>query len=185
MVRLHRTAGRTRLGERVRPAFFCPAGPTKPELRAFASLPMARRRFVALLFACTLAGCASRLTPPYVDVRHAGPSASADSLADALTDAGWSLAEPALPGVLTTAPRRIDGLARTTATLDVLPLGGRVVRLIVRAERRGLLGGRTKVFALSPAQRHAILGDTIAALRGRGLTPLTEARRRDEEATRP
>lgn len=144
---------------------------------------------VLLLLGVALSGCAPRLVPPFAD--FASPSGalapSNDVLEAALAEAGWSLAPSASPPVISSAPRPIgSGLfSQTTAALDLLPLSGGTVRVLVRAERRSVLGGRTKIFALTPALQEAMLGSIRDALRSRGLVPLVEARRRDEEATTP
>ncbi len=139
-----------------------------------------------LVCACTVvAGCTPRLAPPYSDFRPTSAAGvPADTLAAALVEAGWPLGETSAPGIISSAPRRIDGASRITAALDLLPLGGGTVRVLVRAERRGLFGGRTKVFSLDPRLRRAILADVTTSLRARGFLPLAEARRRDEDTMR-
>lgn len=131
------------------------------------------------------AGCAPRQVPPYRDyeVLRSKDSLLTARLTEAVVEAGWALVPPSAPGVVSTAPRLFDdGLtARTEAELDLVPLDGGFVRVYVRAERRALLGGRTKVYALSPELRDSILAPLSEALAAHGLTALGAPRDRDED----
>ena len=175
-------AGRTRKGERVRPAFFLP-------LRLVAeTVPygvMLRLLTLALLLGAT--GCAPRLSPPYSDyeVRGGVDSTLVARLGGAATEAGWELVLAPTSGVVATAPRLVDEglISRTEAALDLVPFDGGFVRIYVRAERRSFLGGRTKVYALSPDLRSKVLASLTEALQNRGLVVLGTPRDRDEDAT--
>ena len=147
-------------------------------------------RLAALVLALALAAsaCAPRLAPPYRDYEARTSEAGAplrDRLADAAREAGWTVEPSPDPAVVSTAPRRVGtGLWSTTdAALDLVPLDGGYVRVYVRAERRSLLGGRSKVYALSPSLRASILGSISDALASRGLVALGTPRDRDEDAT--
>lgn len=151
-----------------------------------------------LLASLLLAACASTPTPPYRDyeVRRvpSGAGLGADTtlttrLRSAVVAAGWETAPSLSPGVVTTAPRSVPGgLSRTTATLDLVPVDAgeapaRFVRVVVRAERRGLLGGRSKVYALDGGLRERLLEPITEALAARGLVALGTPRDRDEDVT--
>ncbi len=154
-------------------------------------------RFLSLAALLTLAACASVPTPTYRDFEvRAAPSVTADTsltarLGAAVTAAGWTADVPVVTGIVTTAPRPVPGgvFSRATARLDLMPLnagaahGARFVRVVVRAERRSFLGGRTKVFALDGGTRRALLGPISEALAVRGLVALDAPRDRDEDAT--
>lgn len=129
--------------------------------------------------------CAPRLTPPYRDFRVASPDSSlTERLREAATEAGWTLAPPPAVAVVATAPREIGGgVSPTTAVVEMVPVSGDVVRVWVRGESRGVLGGRTKLYALTPSLRERMLGDLSAALSARGLRALDTPRDRDEAAT--
>ncbi|WP_412062133.1 hypothetical protein [Rubrivirga sp. IMCC45206] len=134
----------------------------------------------------TLAACAPRLSPPYRDYEVRATEADVtDRLREAAEAAGWTVAESLDPAVVTTAPRDVGaGLtSSTSAALDLVPLDGGFVRVYVRAERRSVLGGRSKVYALDGAMRQRILGPLSEALAERGLVPLGTPRDRDEDAT--
>lgn len=152
------------------------------------SARLGRARLAACLAVVALAACAPRLSPPYRDyeVRSAAPPADLTaSLADAARAAGWTLAPGDPPGIVSTAARRVatGAFSTTDAALDLVPLDGGYVRVLVRGERRSLLGGRTKVFTLTPSLRQAVLGPLSEALAARGLVALGTPRDRDEAAT--
>jgi hypothetical protein len=108
--------------------------------------------------------------------------------------AGWDTVPSLSPGVVTTASRPVGGgtLSRTTAALDLVPVSdrrtpdgeaARFVRVVVRAERRSFLFGRSKVYALDGRLREALLAPISEALAARGLVALGTPRDRDEDAT--
>ncbi len=138
----------------------------------------------ALVFALLLVACAPRLTPPYRDFRVGAPDPTLTTLVrEAAVEAGWSLDVAPASSVVTTAPRVLGGtLTPTTARLEIVPMSGDVVRVWVRGEARGLIGGRTKLFALSPSLRERALGTLTDALVARGLRPLDAPADRDEDA---
>ncbi len=152
-------------------------------------------RLLSVAALLALAACASVPTPTYRDFEvRTAPAAVADTsltlrLAAAATAAGWT--PEMADGIVTTAPRPVSGgfLSSTTARLDLLPLnagpahGPRYVRVIVRAERRSFLGGRTKVYALDGGEQRALLAPISEALAARGLVALGTPRDRDEDAT--
>lgn len=143
-------------------------------------------RLAALLLCLGLAACTPRLSPTYRDFEVRAAPAEADTLVEArlsraVTAAGWTLAPADAPGMVTTERRAVGG--RTEAALDLVPLDGGFVRVYVRAQKRSLLGGRGKVFALDGRLRRVVLRDLTEALEAQGLVPLDAPRERDEEAT--
>jgi len=143
-------------------------------------------RLALLVLAVALAGCAPRLSPPYRDYEVRTEAVDLTSrLREAATEAGWELADSTDPAIVSTAPRRVaTGLAsHTEAGIELVPLAGGYVRVYVRAERRSILGGRSKVYALDSELRQSVLGPISEALRSRGLVPLGTPRDRDEDAT--
>lgn len=156
-------------------------------------IPTLRRPALwALACAMTLAACAPRLSPPYRDyeVRAAPEAAMPDTsvtarLAAAAAEAGWTLTAAPDSAIVSTERQRVrSGLfSYTTAALDLVPLDGGFVRVLVRGESHSLLGGRTKVFTMNPGLRRAVLGPLSDALATRGFVALGTPRDRDEEAT--
>ncbi len=143
---------------------------------------------VALLLGLGLAACTPRLSPPYRDyeVREVAPDSSLyQHLRAAAMEAGWVIIPSSTPPVVSTEPRHVaEGFLSTTeAALDLVPLDGGYVRIYVRAEKRSVLGGRSKVYALSPGLRRSALAPLSDALERRGLVALGTPRDRDEDAT--
>ena len=147
---------------------------------------------LAALVALGVSACTSVPTPPYRDfeVRASSDSTLTARLRSAAEAAGWTTAPSLTPGVVSTVAQRIGG-ARTTAALDLVPVnegpaGGapaRYVRVVVRAERRSVLGGRSKVYALDGGLRERLLGPITAALAARGFVALGTPRDRDDDGT--
>lgn len=142
-------------------------------------------RYVVLLL--VLAGCAPRLSPPYRDyeVRRSESAGITMELREAALEAGWELSAATDSSIVTTEARRVESglLSDTDAFLTLVPLDGGFVRVYVRAEKRGVLGGRSKVYALEPGLQASVLGSLTDALEARGLVPLGTPRTRDEDAT--
>ncbi|MEO0557371.1 MAG: hypothetical protein AAF170_04215 [Bacteroidota bacterium] len=143
---------------------------------------------VLALATALLAGCAPTLSPPYRDY-EVRAEVSGDSLTrqlvNAATEAGWTPVPAESPRIVSTASRPVGQslLSKTTAALDLVPLDGGFVRVYVRAERHSVLGGRSKVFALTGALRESVLGPISTSLADRGLVALGTPRDRDEDAT--
>ena len=142
-----------------------------------------------LLLGLGATACAPRLSPPYRDygIREAAPDSSdlQRQLRAAVLEAGWEIDPSPSPAIVSTKNRRVSQgfLSTTDAALDLVPLDGEYVRVYVRAEKRSFLGGRSKVYALSPGLRHSVLSPLSDALERRGLVALGTPRDRDEDAT--
>ncbi|HEX9952511.1 MAG TPA: hypothetical protein VGB53_12135 [Rubricoccaceae bacterium] len=156
---------------------------------------MARHLLMSLVL-LVVSACSSVPSPTYRDYEVRTQPAPSDSaltarLRLAAEAAGWALAPQQASGTVTTAMRPVPGgtLSRTTAALDLVPLnagashGARYVRVVVRAEQRSALGGRSKVYALDSRLREALLGPVGEALAAQGLVALGTPRDRDEDAT--
>jgi hypothetical protein len=162
------------------------------------TIPLAGRRLstVSLALLLGVSACAPVLSPPYRDFEvRALPTAAASGdttltarLRASAEAAGWETVPSLSAGVVTTAPRPVGAgaLSRTTAALDLVPVDGdppQFVRVVVRAERRSFLFGRSKVYALDGPLREAVLAPITEALAARGLFALGTPRDRDEDAT--
>ena len=162
--------------------------------------PRAVSRITVCALALVASACASAPSPPYRDFEVRGlPAAATDEAAltarlrSAVEAAGWTPTPALAAGVVTTSARSVRGGAfgRTTAALDLVPLNegpagaetARYVRVVVRAEQRSFLGGRSKVYALNSRLREELLGPITEALAARGLVALGTPRDRDEDAT--
>lgn len=174
--------------------FFCPTGTVVLGLACCRpNKSVLRSALLIVLVTVGLAACAPRLSPPYRDFEARGALAQADSLGplperlvEAVKASGWTVGVPQAAGIVTTEARQFSHgfFGETTAVLDLVPLDGGFVRVYVRAESKGLLGGRTKVYALNGELRQIILGPISDALAERRLVPLGTPIDRDEEATR-
>lgn len=155
-------------------------------------MPMSGRFLLLVLLAASLAACSSVPSPTYRDfeVRSVPPDSSLSvRLRRAATTAGWTVADETAQGIVTTAPRPVPGglVGRTTASLSLTPLNAgashraRYVRVTVRGEQQGALGGRSKVYALDGRLREALLSPLGTALAAEGLVALGTPRDRDED----
>lgn len=158
-----------------------------------------------IVSAIVSAGCASVPTPPFRDYEVRNVPSDAPAAADtmlttrlrgAAVAAGWQPVPSLSAGIVSTASQPVPGggFSRTTAALDLVPVDApdgaalrgaeaRFVRVVVRAERRGILGGRSKVYALDSRLRDLILAPITEALAARGLVALGTPRDRDEDVT--
>jgi hypothetical protein len=105
---------------------------------------------------------------------------------EAVREAGWVLAEPKAPNVVSAENRTIGrwGLYRIDVALDVLPVGSGYVRVIFHPYRRFFTGGRSKIQYLSAGMRRKLLPDLVDALDKQGLAMLGTPIERDREQTR-
>ncbi len=154
---------------------------------------MVRLRPLALAALLTggLAGCTPSIAPLYRDYR-VGPTATADTpealqarVRTALTEAGWTPVDALVPEAVSTRPRTMaNGLfSDTEVTLDVVPVGGGYVRVMLNPYRRYATGGRSKIPFLTSGLRSRIVPPLNEALARQGLVALDVPRERDEEAT--
>ena len=129
-------------------------------------------RFLPLLTALVLAGCAPRLAPLYRDYR-APDSLGLARAQRALGTAGWAL-RPAPPeGTLATTTRTGSefGLYRTHLSVEVLPLHGGIVRVLFDPVRRFAWGDRTHIPYLPGGLSRTFVPSLDRALRAEGLIP--------------
>ena len=101
----------------------------------------------------------------------------------ALAEAGWDEASPTSPNVVSTQPRQLNdwGLYRVLVSLDVVPIGGRHVRVLFHPVRRYFTGSRSKIPYLNGGLREALLPELNEAFEAQGLYPIGTPRERDEE----
>jgi hypothetical protein len=81
-------------------------------------------------------------------------------------------------GSIVTTERRTTArslLYRTTVALDLIPIGGRHVRVLFHPRREYVFGSRTKIPYLDGSMRRQLLPPLRDALERAGLVPVEEA----------
>ncbi len=140
------------------------------------------------LIAAALSSCAGSLAPLYRDFR--APDIETDSLLKriekATRAAGWEIAEPDAPNVVSTEVRTIRrwGIYRINMSIDVLPMGSNYVRVIFHPYRKFFTGGRSKVHYLSPGVRRNVVPALAVALEEQGLELVDTLRQRNKDQTK-
>lgn len=152
-------------------------------------------RVLALLLVLLLSGCSPRLSPLYRDyeVTATAPAgADADravilgTISDALVDAGWTPREGVTANVVATESRpfRQWGLYAIEVELEVAPVGGDYVRLLVHPYRIYFTGAKRKIPYLRASLARSVLKDLHASMEERGLKHIGTAQTRDGQALR-
>ena len=152
-------------------------------------------RILALLFVLLLSGCSPRLSPLYRDyeVTAAAPAgADADravileTIRQGLVDAGWTPKPGATDNVVATESRafRQWGLYAIGVELEVAPVGGDYVRLLVHPYRIYFTGAKRKIPYLRASLARPVLKDLHASMEERGLKHIGTAQTRDGQALR-
>ena len=145
-----------------------------------------RRSITVLVAAVVLVGCAPSLSPlyrDYEDERSAGDDATA-RIERALAAADWELAEAAVDNVIATEPRTIRswGIYSVEVELEVTPLAGDHVRILVHPYRHFFQGTRRKVPYLRRGWYNSAVRDLTEALEAEGLAYRGTAQQRDRLA---
>jgi hypothetical protein len=129
------------------------------------------------------AGCAPSVTPLYRDFEPMAGEGLAEQdrlleqLAVVAREAGWELAPSEASNVVTTTRRTISRgvLSKTTVSLDLIPLGGRHVRVLFHPRKEYVTGERTKVAYLDGSLRRRLLPPLHEALEEGGLVPVEDS----------
>lgn len=159
-------------------------------MRPFTHLTSRVRRVLPILaLAVVAASCAPAISPLYRDYAYDGhdePAAAVEQsgLRDALMAAGWTVIPGPSGNVLATEPRtyRRWGLYRTEVELEVAPVAGPYVRVLIHPYRRFFTGGRSKIPYLKRGLARAVLGPLTDALGEAGLIYVGTAEQRDRAA---
>lgn len=138
-------------------------------------------------------GCAPSLTPLYRDFEQAEPVPAVQSTATgteleridrALRAVGWKPRPGVVEGFLATDPRtfRDWGFYSVEVDLEVLPLAGEYVRVLIHPYRRFIVGGRRKIPYLKTGLAEDVVRDLAVAMAAEGLTLVGTATERDRAA---
>ncbi len=150
---------------------------------------LVRRSLLLLTLTALVASCAPAISPLYRDYEYDGaeqPAAKAEGLAlrHALEEAGWTVVPGPSGNVLATEPRtfREWGLYRTEVELEVAPVAGPYVRVLIHPYRRFFTGGRSKIPYLKRGLARAVLEPLTDALDAAGLVYAGTMEQRDKAA---
>ena len=152
-------------------------------------------RILALLMVLLLSGCSPRLSPLYRDyeVTATAPAGAdedraviLDTIREGLIDAGWTPRDGVTDNVVATESRafRQWGLYAIEVELEVAPVGGDYVRLLVHPYRIYFTGAKRKIPYLRASLARPVLKDLHAAMEERGLKHIGTAQTRDGQALR-
>ena len=131
-------------------------------------------KYIALLGLLLIVGCSPSLAPMFKDYEIAVEEDEdvQERVIMALEDVGWVPAEEAiLPSVILTEERTLNrrGIYKTTAILEVLPLGDNHVRVLIHPYRNHLIGSRSKLPYLPGNIERQIVPDITASFEVHGL----------------
>lgn len=151
------------------------------------------RLATALVFAIlSLGACSPGSTPLYRD--YSAPPVTPEELQQriltALDEAGWKIDSVRTDGVVTTQRRTVSRflLYHVDVRLDVLPLDGRYVRVLLFPYRYFITGNRSMIAFMRPGIERSVLPSLSSAFRRQGLvlvgTPIDRDRKRTRSAIR-
>ena len=166
------------------------------------------RRIVPIAFLVLFSGCSPKLSPLYrdyevvhdstetmampagSDAETSGPmedrSATFQDIRAGLEAAGWTVTEGVTDNVLATEPRKFRewGVYSIEVDLEVAPVGGNYVRLLVHPYRIYFTGAKRKIPYLRGTLARSVLKDLHAAFEEQGLHHIGTAQMRDRQQLR-
>jgi len=148
------------------------------------------RPFVPLLLAAILlSGCSPRISPLYRDYEVTAEEAASDAIVmerieEGLQAAGWSIADPVTDNIVATDERsfRTWGLYNVRVSLEVAPIGGDYVRLMIHPCREYAWGRKSKIPYLRKSLARSVLSDLHESFEERGLAFIGTRESRDRAA---
>lgn len=162
------------------------------------STPSVTRLSRAPLFVAAMlvvGGCTPSLAPLYGDFRYVAPDSAEEAagadrpptellveeIREGVLEAGWTLAESPAPNVIATEPKTVSrwGLYRVEVYIEVSPISGHYVRVLVHPYRVYFTGHRSKMPFLKGSIRRAVFPDLRRAFEPRGIIDVGNARERD------
>jgi len=153
------------------------------KVRAYCVLP-------ALLALVLTTGCSPKLSPLYRDYEVTVESGLSDfdtleRIDRGLVAAGWKITPGVTPSIRATESRKFRewGLYKIEVELEVAPVGGDYVRLMVHPYRVYFTGTRSKIPYLRGSLARSVLRDLHERFEEEGLTFKGTAQSRDK-ATR-
>lgn len=148
-----------------------------------------RTILLVMLAAFLAAGCSPKISPLYRDYEIAAGQDSADEVVldrieQGLQAAGWSLAEPVTDNIVATDERsfRTWGLYSVQVSLEVAPIGGDYVRLMIHPYRQYAWGTKSKIPYLRGGLARSVLSDLHDSFEEQGLEFIGTRESRDRAA---
>jgi hypothetical protein len=145
-----------------------------------------RRVLPLLTLVVSAASCAPAISPLYRDYAYEPAdepltAAEHEALREALSEAGWTVVPSPAQNVLATEPRtfRRWGIYRTEVELEVAPVAGPYVRVLIHPYRKFFTGGRSKIPYLRRGLAREVLEPLTDALDAAGLVYVGTAQQRD------
>ncbi len=142
-----------------------------------------------LIIACVLpalAACAPSISPLYrdFDVRTSGDVDVREQIRAAIAQTRWKVVETDAPHVIATDTVTVRrwGLYRIEVSLEIAPLGDRLVRVFVHPYRRYFTGTRRKMPYFKRRLRRTILPELRAAFESQGLYAIGSSMERDKKS---
>ncbi|HAY36655.1 MAG: hypothetical protein P8H65_09965 [Rhodothermales bacterium] len=142
-----------------------------------------------LLFVILLSGCSPKLSPLYRDYEVTADASHSqadvlDRIERGLLEAGWNPIAGPTGNVIATEMRRFRqwGLYSVEVELEVAPVGGEYVRLLVHPFRIYFTGAKSKVPYLRGSLARAVLKDLHATFETEGLSFIGTAQSRNKAA---
>jgi len=136
-----------------------------------------------------VAGCSPRLSPLYRDYEVTAESEVPDAqvferIDRGLKAAGWTMTEGITDNILATESRQFRewGLYSIEVNLEVAPVGGDYVRMLIHPYRVYFTGKRSKIPYLRGSLARSVLKQLHAEFEKEGLTFIGTAQSRDKEA---
>lgn len=144
---------------------------------------------VLLVLTLLVAGCTPKLSPLYRDYAVTDRAPTQDDIlleriGVGLSSAGWTVVDGVTDNVVATEARQFRewGLYSVRVSLEVAPVGGDFVRLLVHPYRHYFTGAQSKIPYLRPGLAESVLDDLHEAFEAEGLTFIGTAQSRDREA---
>ena len=134
-----------------------------------------------------VSACTPSLYPLYRDYEVQADTGSVEArIEQSLAAAGWYEVPPPADNVIATNERTVRrwGVYDVVVSLEILPLGGGYVRILVHPYRQYLWGTRSKVPYLNGTIRRSVLRDVDAAMAANKLVAVGSGMSRDRENTR-
>ena len=128
--------------------------------------------FVGSLAILLASGCSPSLSPLFRDYEVSEKDDTIEARIErALEAAGWELVEASAPNAFKTADKTLNRrlIYKTVVALEVVPIEGRYVRVMIHPYRDNLIGGKSKIPYLPSNIRRQVVPPITVAFEAEGL----------------